>query len=49
MPYNAAQCALFAEMEARGEKPPSDWKRHCTKSEQLIAAAKAQLKKGKKK
>lgn len=37
MPYTKDQCAAFAAKAARGEKVPSDWKEHCTKSEQRKA------------
>jgi len=38
MPYTKKQCALFGAKSSRGEKVPSDWKEHCTKSEQKKAA-----------
>lgn len=31
MPYTAAQCRAFAVKAARGERVPSDWKKHCKK------------------
>jgi len=31
MPYTQAQCKKFAVMARRGEKVPSDWKKHCKK------------------
>ncbi len=31
MPYTNAQCRKFAVMASRGEKVPSDWKKHCRK------------------
>lgn len=31
MPYTQAQCRLFGSKASRGEKVPSDWKKHCRK------------------
>lgn len=40
MPYTPAQCKAFGAKASRGEKVPSDWKKHCKKSAKKKASVK---------